>query len=71
MVKITADNVSNYGIGHNYTGAINDRDIGQIVYGTDVGEVTTTNPETPTGDTPYWKEYSYDRWWKVGPRAPE
>jgi hypothetical protein len=67
-MKITTKNVSAFGIGHGFTGEVSARDLGQITYGPDTdGEVQLTDP-TGDGDTPYWKEYSADRWWKMGPR---
>lgn len=66
---ITPENVHQFGIGHKFTGVIRARDLGQITYGPDLpGEVQTTDPTTVDGMQPYWKEYSADRWWKVGPR---
>jgi len=46
------------------------QDFQQIFYGEDLEEnLVLTDPTTNGGSTPWFKEPSYDRWWKVGPKG--
>ena len=67
---INQQNYDRYGVGHNFRDPIYPQDIEYIVYGDDAEEIVTReNPERPDGQTPWFKEPSYDRWWKVGIRS--
>lgn len=69
-MTITLDNLDQYGIGHNFSDAIYPQDFDQIVYGADnEANMVTTDPTVAGGTTPWWKEPSYNRWWKVGPKG--
>mgnify|MGYP003385486736 CR=1 FL=1 len=69
-MTITVDNLEDYGIGHNFTAAIYPQDIEYVVYGEALdGEMVETDPTVNGGATAWFKEPSYDRWWKVGPRG--
>ena len=66
-MKITAANLSLVGIGYNFKESIYPQDLETVVYGADLPEnVVRENPETPDGEQAWWKEPSYDRWWKIG-----
>ena len=69
-MTITIDNLDTFGIGHNYSDPIYPQDIAHIVYGADLEEtMVTDDPETDDGSVAWWKEPSYQRWWKIGPRG--
>lgn len=69
-MTITLENLDEYGIGHNYSDIIYPQDFENIVYGADLDEQSVIeDPTTSDGTTPWWKEPSFDRWWKVGPRG--
>ena len=69
-MTITLENLDQYGIGHNFSDAIYPQDFQYIVYGANLEEnVVRENPTTNGGTTAWWKEPSYDRWWKVGPKG--
>ena len=67
-MSITLDNLNQYGIGHNFSDPIYPQDFEGIAYGADLKDnMVTEDPTTNGGTTPWWKEPSYERWWKVGP----
>lgn len=69
-MSITLENLDQYGIGHNFSDPIYPQDFEGIAYGADLeNSPSTADPTTNGGDTPWWKEPSYDRWWKVGPKG--
>lgn len=69
-MTITLETLDQYGIGHNFSDAIYANDFGQITYGADIdAQVVTEDPTVEGGETPWWKEPSYDRWWKIGPKG--
>jgi hypothetical protein len=70
MTKVTLENLDQYGIGHNFTAKVYPQDVDFIVYGNDSEDnLVLNNPEAVSGETPWWKEPSNDRWWKLGPRG--
>lgn len=71
-MNINASNIDQFGIGHNFKEALYEQDLDTIVYGADNEEIVVReNPESEGGQVAWWKEPSYDRWWKVGPRGTE
>ena len=71
-MKVTLENLPEFGIGNNFENELFENDMPYIVYGDDIeGGLTLENPEKDGGTTPYWKEPSYERWWKMGPRPTE
>ena len=69
-MSITLDNLDQYGIGYNFSDPIYPQDFEGIVYGGDSEDnMVTEDPTDFSGTTAWWKEPSYDRWWKVGPRG--
>lgn len=75
-MTITLDNLEQYGIGHNFSDPIYPQDFEGIALGADLEDnMVTEDPTTMLlttpngGTTPWWKEPSYDRWWKVGLRG--
>jgi hypothetical protein len=69
---ITLENLEEYGIGNNFSDRIFPQDIEFITYGEDSDAIVTEkDPTTANGVTPWWKEPSYNRWWKVGPRPSD
>lgn len=66
---ITSENITQFGIGSNFQYPLVPLDIDGIVYGADIGDSSFTleDPSMSPGETPYWKEPSYNKWWKVGP----
>jgi len=69
-MQVTIDNISEYGIGHNFSDPIIEQDLDYITYGTPSERaVVTEDPTLTNGTQAWWKEPSYDRWWKVGPRG--
>lgn len=70
IMSITLDNLDQYGIGHNFSDALYPQDFELIVYGNDSeDQYTRDDPEASGGTVAWWKEPSYDRWWKVGPKG--
>jgi hypothetical protein len=69
-MTITLETLSQYGIGNNFSATVYPQDFQQISYGADLEEnLVLTDPTTNGGSTPWFKEPSYDRWWKVGPKG--
>lgn len=69
-MTITLENLDQYGIGHNFSDAIYPQDFESIVYGADSDDnMVTDDPTEFDGTTAWWKEPSYNRWWKVGTRG--
>ena len=69
-MSITLENLDQYGIGYNFSDPIYPQDFENIVYGADSEDnMVTEDPTDFSGTTPWWKEPSYERWWKVGPRG--
>lgn len=67
-MTITLENLSQYGIGNNFSDTVYPQDFQNIVYGEDLDEeLVLVDPTTNGGSTAWFKEPSYDRWWKVGP----
>lgn len=69
-MAISIDNLDQFGIGHNFSDPIYPQDFEYITYGSDIdASVVTEDPTVAGGKTAWWKEPSYNRWWKVGPKG--
>jgi hypothetical protein len=69
-MTITLENLSQYGIGNNFSDTVYPQDFQNIVYGEDLDEeLVLVDPTTNGGSTAWFKEPSYDRWWLVGPKG--
>ena len=69
-MTITLENLSQYGIGNNFSDTVYPQDFQNIVYGEDLeDELALVDPTANGGSTAWFKEPSYDRWWKMGPKG--
>lgn len=70
MTKVTLENLHEFGIGHNFQDNVYPQDFEGIVYGADIeGNLSLVDPTKKSGDTPFWKEPTGGRWWKMALKA--